>query len=44
MFNEIVLSQAANGIVLGVLYVLIAAGLSITFGLLGVINFAHGAF
>ncbi len=44
MFNEIVLSQAANGIVLGFLYVLIAAGLSITFGLLGVINFAHGAF
>lgn len=41
---EILLSQAANGIVLGFLYVLIAAGLSITFGLLGVINFAHGAF
>ncbi len=41
---EIFLSQAANGVVLGFLYVLIAAGLSITFGLLGVINFAHGAF
>jgi len=41
---EILLSQAANGVVLGFLYVLIAAGLSITFGLLGVINFAHGAF
>lgn len=41
---EAILSQGANGIVLGFLYVLIAAGLSITFGLLGVINFAHGAF
>lgn len=41
---EIILSQGANGLVLGFLYVLIAAGLSITFGLLGIINFAHGAF
>ncbi len=36
--------QIANGLVLGFVYVLIAVGLSITFGLLGVINFAHGAF
>ncbi len=36
--------QAANGLVLGFLYVLIAIGLSIIFGLLGVVNFAHGAF
>ena len=43
MFDALV-SQAANGLVLGFLYVLIAVGLSITFGLLGVINFAHGAF
>lgn len=41
---DLVLSQAANGLVLGFLYVLIAIGLSITFGLLGIINFAHGAF
>ncbi len=41
---EILVSQAANGLVLGFVYVLIAVGLSITFGLLGVINFAHGAF
>ena len=38
------ISQAANGLVLGFIYVLIAVGLSITFGMLGVINFAHGAF
>lgn len=38
------LSQLANGLVLGGLYVLIAIGLSIIFGLLGIVNFAHGAF
>src|SRR5207244_352883 len=32
-----------NGLLLGALYVLMALGLSIIFGMLGVINFAHGA-
>ena len=41
---EAIVSQLANGLVLGVLYILIAIGLSIIFGLLGIINFAHGAF
>lgn len=41
---DILLPQIANGLVLGFLYVLIAVGLSIIFGLLGVVNFAHGAF
>lgn len=41
---EVVLSQLVNGLVLGFLYVLLATGLSIIFGLLGVVNFAHGAF
>ncbi|HVZ06422.1 branched-chain amino acid ABC transporter permease [Rhodopila sp.] len=41
---EILLSQIASGLVLGGLYVLIAIGLSIIFGLLGIVNFAHGAF
>src|SRR3974390_2439328 len=41
---DILVSQTANGLVLGFIYVLIAVGLSITFGLLGIINFAHGAF
>jgi len=40
----LLLTQAANGLVLGGLYVLIAIGLSIVFGLLGIVNFAHGAF
>lgn len=41
---DVIVSQVANGLVLGFIYVLIAVGLSITFGLLGIINFAHGAF
>lgn len=41
---DIILSQIAAGLVLGGLYVLIAIGLSIIFGLLGIVNFAHGAF
>ncbi|MBV9782835.1 MAG: branched-chain amino acid ABC transporter permease [Acidisphaera sp.] len=41
---DTILSQAVNGLVLGFLYVLIAVGLSIIFGLLGIVNFAHGAF
>lgn len=40
----LLLTQAVNGLVLGGLYVLIAIGLSIVFGLLGIVNFAHGAF
>jgi branched-chain amino acid transport system permease protein len=41
---DIILSQVASGLVLGGLYVLIAIGLSIIFGMLGIVNFAHGAF
>ena len=35
---DLILSQAVNGLVLGFLYVLIATGLSIIFGMLGVVN------
>ena len=41
---DLILAQAANGLVLGFLYVLLAVGLSVIFGLLGIVNFAHGAF
>ena len=41
---DMLLSQAVNGLVLGFLYVLIATGLSIVFGMLGIVNFAHGSF
>src|SRR5580658_10852834 len=42
--TELIISQIVNGLVLGFLYVLIAIGLSIIFGMLGVVNFAHGVF
>ena len=42
--TSLILSQIVNGLVLGFLYVLIAIGLSIIFGMLGIVNFAHGAF
>lgn len=41
---DLILTQTANGIVVGFLYVLMAIGLTIIFGLLGIVNFAHGAF
>src|SRR5699024_1504073 len=36
--------QVINGIGIGMLYFLLAIGLSIVFGLLRFVNFAHGAF
>lgn len=44
MTAQFVLMQLFNGLILGSLYVLLALGLSIIFGTLGIINFAHGAF
>ncbi len=41
---DMMVMQAGNGLALGFLYVLIALGLSIIFGLLGIVNFAHGVF
>ena len=41
---NIYLLQAVNGIGIGMLYFLLAVGLSIVFGLLRFVNFAHGAF
>ncbi len=36
--------QFVNGLTLGMLYILVALGLNIILGLMGVINFSHGAF
>ena len=38
------LEQVLNGLTIGMVYVLLAAGLSIIFGVMDVINFAHGEF
>ena len=37
------ISQAAGGLKIGMLLFLVASGLTLVFGVLGVINFAHGA-
>jgi len=39
-----ILAQLFNGLMLGSFFVLLSLGLSVIFGMMGVINFAHGAF
>jgi branched-chain amino acid transport system permease protein len=41
---DLILLQLVTGVALGAIYVLLAIGLSLIFGLLNVVNFAHGAF
>jgi branched-chain amino acid transport system permease protein len=38
------ITQLSSGLIIGMLLFLVASGLSLIFGVLGVINFAHGAF
>lgn len=42
--TNLLIIQLLNGIALGVLYVLIASGLSVIFGMTDILNFAHGVF
>ena len=41
---SLVALQLVTGIALGAVYALLALGLSLIFGMLAVVNFAHGAF
>lgn len=41
---EIIVQSLASGLLMGLLYGLIAAGLALIFGLMDVVNFAHGEF
>lgn len=41
---SLLMLQLVTGIALGAVYALLALGLSLIFGMLGVVNFAHGAF
>ncbi len=41
---DLIALQLVTGVALGAIYVLLALGLSLIFGLLNVVNFAHGAF
>ena len=42
--TTLVIQGLLNGIILGVLYGLIGVGLNVIFGVLRVVNFAHGEF
>lgn len=42
MTLEIILQAMVSGLMMGLVYALIAAGLSLIFGLMGIVNFAHG--
>jgi branched-chain amino acid transport system permease protein len=44
MSTEILLQAAASGLLMGFVYALIAVGLSLIFGLMEIVNFAHGEF
>lgn len=44
MTADAVLIQLLNGLTIGAILMLIALGLSLIFGLMGVVNFAHGSF
>ncbi|HXX33763.1 MAG TPA: branched-chain amino acid ABC transporter permease [Thermodesulfobacteriota bacterium] len=43
MDYNFILAQLFNGLILGSIYVLLSLGLTVIFGTLGVVNFAHGA-
>ena len=44
MVADYILQQLFNGIILGSMYALLALGMNMVYGILGLINFAHGAF
>lgn len=41
---ELLATQVLNGITMGLIFALVALGLTVVLGLMGVLNFAHGAF
>jgi branched-chain amino acid transport system permease protein len=43
-FLEMLVQQSINGLMLGIMYSLVAVGITLYFGVLNVINFAHGDF
>ncbi len=44
MTSEIILQTIISGLLMGFIYALVAAGLSLIFGLMEIVNFAHGEF
>lgn len=44
MSLEIIIQAIVSGLLMGFIYALIAAGLSLIFGMMGIVNFVHGEF
>ncbi|MEE8532714.1 MAG: branched-chain amino acid ABC transporter permease, partial [Alphaproteobacteria bacterium] len=44
MTTEIIVQTIISGLLMGFIYALVAAGLSLIFGLMEIVNFAHGEF
>ena len=44
MTSEAIIQSLASGLLMGLIYGLVAAGLALIFGLMDVVNFAHGEF
>ena len=42
MTSDIIFQAIVTGLMMGLIYALIAAGLSLIFGLMDIVNFAHG--
>ena len=42
--SSCVITQVTGGLIIGMLLFLVAVGLTLIFGVLGVINFTHGSF
>lgn len=44
MTNDLIIQAVVSGLLMGLIYALVAVGLSLIFGLMEIVNFAHGEF
>src|SRR5258707_6257747 len=44
MSRDLILQAVISGLLMGLIYALVAVGLSLIFGLMEIVNFAHGEF
>ena len=44
MATEVIIQAIVSGLLMGLVYALVAVGLSLIFGLMEIVNFAHGEF